>query len=288
MTADSAFVDPEQFFKQQFGGEKFVSIIGEISIARDFKDAMFSKGNEKPLTTEERLELRNSRVQELVNHLIEKLNLYTSTFPTSDSAPVGVTIEHLSTEALNTFRTKCQIEINSLKEESYGIELLHAIGYTYCLRSDQWMAIFESEGHLFKRAWGYGSRFANGFREKAHIISETVGTVKTAIDLQSSFSKLQEMERRTPTENGEDAEDAVNIQLSPEEQELKAKLEEEAASKGMEALWRGSKLEVEAVLREVCDKTLGDTEVDLEVRKRRATALRVLGEEYQKAGLDIE
>lgn len=283
MNSDS-FTDPEQFFKQQFGGDKFVSIIGEISIARDFKDAM--KQNDKPTTTEERISARNARIDELVSHLIDKLSLYSSTFPSSDQTPVGTTIEHLSFEALNTFRTKCQIEINSLKEESYGVELLHAIGYTYCLRSDQWMAIFESDpnAHLLKRAWGYGTRFANGFREKAHIISETVGTVKTAFDLQSSFTKLQEMEKRS--EDSEASDDAVNIQLTPEEQELKARLEEEAATKGMEALWRGSKLEVEAVLREVCDKTLSDETVDLEVRKRRAVALRVLGEEYQKAGIE--
>lgn len=49
----------------------------------------------------------------------------------------------------------------------------------------------------------------------------------------------------------------------------------------MLALWRGSKLEVEAVLREVCDQTL--SEGDVEVRRRRAIALRVLGEVYERA-----
>ena len=78
-------------------------------------------------------------------------------------------------------------------------------------------------------------------------------------------------------------------------------LEQEAASKGMEALWRGSKLEVESVLREVCDRVLEPSVEELEeqirvsgggatssidadeVKRRRCMALSVLGEVYQKA-----
>ncbi|KAJ3260292.1 hypothetical protein HK103_000927 [Boothiomyces macroporosus] len=282
-SSDNVFVDPEQFFKQQFGGEKFVSIIGEISIARDFKEAMGGdQGNSSPITPEERIAQRKSRVSRLVSNLVSKLALYTDAFPSPsiDSPPVGTTMEHLAKEALNSFRIISQIEVDSLKDESYGIELLHAIGYTYCLKADQWLAIIDSNGNVFNRTWGFGSRFVNGFREKAHIISETVGTVKTAFDLQSSFTKLQNLEKKA---EGEGEENAVQKELTDEERELKAKLEHEAASKGMEALWRGSKLEVEAVVREVCDATLGDESVSTEVRRRRAVALRVLGEVYEKA-----
>jgi predicted DNA-binding protein (UPF0251 family) len=37
-------------------------------------------------------------------------------------------------------------------------------------------------------------------------------------------------------------------------QETLQRLETEAANKCLETLWRGSKLEVESVLREVCDQ----------------------------------
>ena len=283
--SDAAFVDPEQFFKQQFGGEKFVSIIGEISIAKDFKDAMMANGGQASqfMTTEERIAQREKRVNDLVHNLIAKLSLYTDAFPSPsvDAMPVGTTMEHLSKEALNSFRTVAQIEIDSLKEESYGIELLHAIGYTYCLKSDQWTAVFETDGSFYNRAWGYTARFANGFKEKAHIVTSTASTIKTAYDLQASFSKLQQMEsgdgKDTSDENGK-----VPL-TSEEERELKVKLEQEAAAKGMEALWKGSKMEVESVLREVCDICLSDETLSLEIRKRRAIALRVLGEEYEKA-----
>jgi hypothetical protein len=35
-------MDPEEFFKQQFGGDKFMDYIGEISIGKDFEDAVSS------------------------------------------------------------------------------------------------------------------------------------------------------------------------------------------------------------------------------------------------------
>lgn len=37
---EGGFMDPEEFFSQLFGGEKFVPIIGNISLGRDMKTAM--------------------------------------------------------------------------------------------------------------------------------------------------------------------------------------------------------------------------------------------------------
>jgi hypothetical protein len=68
--------------------------------------------------------------------------------------------------------------------------------------------------------------------------------------------------------------------LSPEDQERKVQLEFEAANKGMETVWRGSKLEIESVLREVCDNVLFDTSVSSELRRRRADALLAIGEVF--------
>ncbi|KAJ3039672.1 hypothetical protein HDV00_012016 [Rhizophlyctis rosea] len=335
--AEATFVDPEEFFKQQFGGDKFVDIIGEISIAKDFAQALSGgdsdtqkiEGKEKGGNDlEERIVVRTQRVSKLVSTLVNKLSLYVDAFPLPDpnattpilEQPIGTTIEQLSAEALESFRTVAALEAEQLKTESYGIELLHAIGFTYELKASQYLARFEAEdGPMFRRAWGFGSRVAGLMREKAHIINETVGTFKTAMDLQASFAKLQEIDKKKEekgkgkggevvngsggngaspvhekppggarTSNGaadshhSDTED----EMTPEEAELRQKLEFEAATKGMEALWRGSKLEVESVLREVCDQVLGEEKMPREVRRRRAEALRCLGQVYfaAKAG----
>ncbi|KAI9099478.1 hypothetical protein DFS34DRAFT_593128 [Phlyctochytrium arcticum] len=339
---DSQFVDPEEFFKQQFGGDKFVNFIGEISIAKEFAEAMSGlaegpdRENKKELTGEERYEVRKQRVEKLIDSLKNKLALYVESFPIETpvigpdgvEAPPSADREQFAEEAKKTFKTIIGLEAEILKTESYGVELLHAIGYTYQLKASQWLAKMDAEdGPVLKRAWGFGSRFAGIMREKAHIIGETVGTFKTALDLQSSFAKLQEMEKKkeekkaagkvdstaaaaggtdpattgdtkkkdesTPTTTKPDPssqkstsdalkDDDEDPEMTPEEAALRSKLEFEAASKGLEALWRGSKLEVEGVLREVCDKVLGDEQdANREVRRRRAEAMYALGEVFE-------
>lgn len=208
----------------------------------------------------------------LTAKLKSKLALYSEAFPSFENIqtqqPLGTTYDHIAQEALSSFKTFAQLEAEQLKTESYGVELLNAIGYTYTLKADQWNAVIDAEGGgLFTRAWGFGARVTGAFKEKGHIIADTVGTLRTAIDLQNSFTKLKQMEK-----------DGIE---TPESEKLKSELEHEAASKGMEALWRGSKLEVEAVIRQVCDDTLSDSTVSLEIRRRRAVALRVLGDVYE-------
>ncbi|EGF76207.1 hypothetical protein BATDEDRAFT_14991 [Batrachochytrium dendrobatidis JAM81] len=268
----SVFVDPEQFFRQQFGGDMFVDIIGEISIARDFKDVMAAKnpsksndlttdsnsstinsGTEVPSTDattqakqdsalmyKQRRLIRKERIQKLSHNLVAKLSLYT---------------DALANESLDTFRALSTIEAQQLALESYGPELLRAIGFTYVLKADQWIAKIAAEDG----------------------------------DLQSKFTKLQEMDKKTKKtgEGGEKTVDEdVKVELTPQEQELRTQLEYEAATKGLEALWRGSKLEVESVLRDVCDDALGDAPgVSTELRKRRADALRILGQVYETVGI---
>lgn len=56
---------------------------------------------------------------------------------------------------------------------------------------------------------------------------------------------------------------------------------------GLHAIWRGSKLEVESVLREVCDRVLTDPTVPRETLKNRALGLKIIGSIYQRVKSDI-
>ncbi|KAI8816702.1 X-domain of DnaJ-containing-domain-containing protein [Fimicolochytrium jonesii] len=317
---ETPFVDPEEFFKQQFGGDKFVDIIGEISIAKDFAEAMSgisaengiegSRGS-KDLTMEERMDIRSKRVNGLVEKLNHKLSLYVDALPSNahgaDAEIPQADLDRMSMEAMEAFRAVMTLEAEALKTESYGVELLHSVGYTYQLKSSYWLGKLDAEeGPILKRAWGFGNRFSGLMREKAHIIGETVGTFRTAMDLQSSFSRLQELEKKKEEKKPDDAENTVDAstngsgpqpapttppkteeEIASEEQELRAKLEHEAATKGLEALWRGSKLEVEGVLRDVCDKVLGDDcGASKDVRRRRGEALAAMAEVYQNVKAD--
>ena len=147
------FVDPAAFFKQQFGGDKFTDIIGEISIAKDFGDAVTEQSEPRKINYEERLEKRRERVAALELKLSSKLALFSDSFPVISDPDFP--IREVEKEALNNFRVVAEIEANTLKTESYGKELLHAIGYTYVSKAEQWQASLDSEhGDLFKMAWG--------------------------------------------------------------------------------------------------------------------------------------
>ncbi|KAF9088940.1 hypothetical protein BGX23_007010 [Mortierella sp. AD031] len=256
VSPEGGFVNPEAFFKQQFGGDRFVDIIGEISIGRDMRDAL-NEGDEEDanLTPEEKAkreasanevkdkardEARQARVDKLVKNLTHKLSIYTD-------GPCDY-------NAAKAYQEMIRLEAEDLKAESYGVELLHAIGFTYTLKAKQYLGKNEM--------LGLGSWF-HGVREKGHILSETVSTLRAAMDLQQSFTQLQEAEK--------------------EEMDADAKkvLEEAAATKGLRALWKGSKLEVEGVLREVCDKTLSDPSVPKATLLKRASALKIIGAVFE-------
>ncbi|KIL59287.1 hypothetical protein M378DRAFT_180881 [Amanita muscaria Koide BX008] len=304
-TPEGGFVvDPEEIFGKIFGGERFLPIIGKIGLAGEMKAAMQEgeeeeegggvdalegggqvKGKERRrdekgklvLTEEEKAikdekarkravekaAAREARISSLVSNLILKLSIF------SESA-----LSPTDTHVLSSFRQLCTIEASQLVLESYGYDLLQTVGFVYVQKSKQFLASTQS---LF----GFGGWIHN-VQGKYHVFSETVSTLKSAIELKNVFDQIQAKEREG--------------KLTEEE---KRKLEEQAAEKGLQALFKGTKLEVEAVLREVCDRVLYGTssggtaagsssngagweqnERDKDKAVMRAVALQVLGEAY--------
>lgn len=262
---DGGFMDPEDFFKQTFGGDRFVDIIGELSIGREMKEAMeiYKDVDPKTLTAEQKLEMeeekkkfekakianREARVQLLFTKLSNKLSLYTELNDVPEEARYAA------------FSNIVQIEAEDLKLENHGVELLNMIGHTYFTKGHQYL----SKGVAF----GLGGMF-HSMKEKSYILSETVNTIRSVVNLQNTFSELQKAEEKgTLTE------------------EEKNRLEAETSAKVLDAIWKGSKLEVESVLREVCDKVLTDPTVTKETLKSRATGLKIIGTIYQKVKTGI-
>ncbi|KIK95725.1 hypothetical protein PAXRUDRAFT_140069 [Paxillus rubicundulus Ve08.2h10] len=270
---EGGFVDPEEVFGAIFGGERFLPIIGHISLARDMKTALQeaeeaegeegkqvkrdAKGKEiiseeekarkeekERKTSAEKAAARAERVQKLVENLDRKLSIFTESATGPDDLDVS-----------KSWRKICQLEAEELKKESYGVELLQAVGFVYMSKAKHFLATSQS---LF----GVGGWLHN-VQGKYHVFSETVSTLRSAIELKSVFDQIQAAEK------------AGN--LSPEE---KKRLEEQAAEKGLQALFKGTKLEVESVLRETCDRVLEDTSVPRSKATLRAVALQILGESY--------
>jgi curved DNA-binding protein CbpA len=142
-----------------------------------------------------------------------------------------------------------------LKDEDRGAQLLYHVGYVYRQEAKQ---------HL----GGLGGTWAE-WREKAHLIKETWGALKSAIRLEVAQQELQakQMEGELGTQTEEQAE-----------------LEAAVESEGMGALFRMGKLETENTMRKVCESVLGDLDISRDERRRRAKGLRIMGEIYEKVG----
>lgn len=190
---------------------------------------------QKVESEQERNLVRLKRVEILAEKLIAKLGTFNSNNP-------------------QQFMDTVKKEAEDLKLENHGVELLHAIGYAYNMKVNQYSSK--------KFAFGLGGMF-HSMKEKSYIFSQTVGTLRTAYDLQSTFGELQKAEENGVTE------------------EEKAKLEEAAAIKGLQAIWRGSKLEIESVLRDVCDIVLEDKNCTKQEFQDRIHALGMIGTIYQ-------
>jgi len=277
---EGGFVDPEEVFGTIFGGERFVPIIGHISLAKDMKAAlqeaeeMEEDAEGKPIqkdakgreilspeekarreekarkTAAEKAAARAERVAKLMENLERKLGIFTE-------SATGPNDEQVT----QSYRTICQLEAEELKRESYGAELLQTIGFVYVSKSKQYLA--SNQTFLGVGGW------LHNVQGKYHVFSETMSTLRAAMDLKNVFEQIQAAEK------------AGN--LSPEERQ---RLEEQAAEKGLQALFKGTKLEIESVLRETCDRMLEDPSLPRAKAQLRAIALQILGEAYMAVRKD--
>ncbi|POW03472.1 hypothetical protein PSTT_11068, partial [Puccinia striiformis] len=286
---DGGFVDPEAVFSTLFGGEKFQDIIGTISLGQEMKTAMqkesddddepdneagsqlvsttnqppatspTSKAATKPTLTPEQKAKRDAPNQksgsgfempeyQIGDKLKSKLYLYTEQAD-----------EEFDQQVMDSVRMIWEIEKDTLAEESFGPELLRTVGATYVAKSKRCLTATATG------AWGGGVAVVGGWfhsaKSTAHVLSETVGAVRAAYDVKAVFDELAKAE----------AEGGPGLT-----EERKKELEEQAAKKGLRALFMGAKLEVESVIREVCDRLLEEPGVTRDV-------IRILGSVFETA-----
>ncbi len=192
----------------------------------------------------ERARIRKERVDTLARKLIDRISIWTE----SDQKP----------DAEFAFKEKTRLEVENLKMESFGLDILHAIGQTYLQKST---ALMKSQKFL-----GIGGFFSR-LKDKGTLAKDTWNTISSAIDAQMTMEEMAKAEER----GGEDWTD-----------EKKVEYERRVTGKILTAAWRGSKFEIQSVLRDVCDEVLNDKKVDIKKRMDRALAMSMLGEIYAK------
>ncbi len=196
----------------------------------------------------ERKRIRDERVDTLARKLIDRLSVWTETDKTHD--------------VTKAFREKTRLEVENLKMESFGLEILHAIGATY---------LQKSTGFLKSQKLFGISGFWSRLKDKGTLAKETWGMISTAIDAQMSMEEMAKAEEK----GGDDWTD-----------EKKAELERRVTGRILAAAWKGSRFEIQSVLRDVCDKVLNDKHVKMEKRIERAEALTLMGGLFRDAKRD--
>lgn len=195
----------------------------------------------------ERKKIREERIANLSKKLVDRISVWTETDKASDVTAA--------------FKEKIHLEIENLKMESFGLEILHAIGTTYIMKASSFL-----KSQKFLGISGFFSRI----KDKGTLVKDTWSTMSAAIDAQLTMEEMAKLEEQ----GGEAWTD-----------EKKAEYEKKVTGKILAAAWRGSKFEIQSVLRDVCDSVLNDKKVKLEKRVERAHALVIIGEMFQKVSL---
>ncbi|KAN0034700.1 hypothetical protein ACTFIV_001232 [Dictyostelium citrinum] len=130
-----------------------------------------------------------------------------------------------------------------------GLDLLALLGYIY---------IQEAKQHSL-----FG--FFHEISEKGHKAKEIVSVVSAAMKMQKS---LQE-------EGVMDENNAFGIPSSKQESMFK---------EGLKLIWKIGRLDIDGVVREVCERVLGAKGVDKKILKQRVEAVKLLGKIFEKHG----
>lgn len=258
---EGGFADPREIFRQIFGGEAFVEIIGEISFVKLFMEASEEdEGSRNEIDSQahgqnthnsrkqrqmerdsEAKRVRKARVHDLKEKLLKKISLFTE-----GNYSAAEFQEYMTKEALR------------LRLESLGTELLHVTGYTYEIRARQHLGRDELLGL---------TGVYHSFRERGHAISNVFSTVKAASKAMNSARSIQEISDKS-------------VEPPPE-------MIKQAGTNMRDLLVKAVTLEVQSVIGDVCDEVLEvksapnlQSKAKKAELKKRAQALKIIGKVY--------
>ncbi|PFH51826.1 hypothetical protein AMATHDRAFT_74705 [Amanita thiersii Skay4041] len=195
----------------------------------------------------ERRKAMEARIKTLTDKLIERLRPFVEAKHPGDKD---------DSETL-AFEHKVKREAEDLKLESFGVELLHTIGNVYMMKATSFM-----KSRKFLGIPGFFSRL----KEKGSFAKDVWGVIGSALSVRDVMMEMEKAQAKG--ELGEE--------------ELRA-LEMDITGKIMLASWRGARLEVIQVLREVVDNVLKESGQSDVVLYNRAKGLLLIGAIFKAA-----
>jgi len=264
-------IDPLVFFAVMFGSHLVEPYIGELWIANTadslMKDVMVKSPDDT--TDEEAAELMHKRAMESnkENEFKQRkrevkcaLNIKKRIEPYIDDA-----------ESIEAFTASCQEEAYNIVKASYGDTFCTTIGFALQVEAEEFLGFKDSflgiEGHA-ARARKNAKNFNNNIK--------LVGAgVRAASAGRQAIKEVETVQRSL--ENPENPPDAAKVA------EISDKMESSLPAI-LELAWAINVRDIASTLKQVCKKLFQDAAVPMEVRKKRAEAIRILGREFHLVG----
>jgi len=240
---DVPILDATAFFTMLFGSDSFTHLVGRLELATAAAAGFGLSRCEMRL-------LQKRRVARLAQRLSNLLEGWTSC---RDAAQRTALLEAASVEA------------NALAEVSFGAQMLHAVGYVYQSKAEQFLGnplICGSVSDLVS-AQPYSSLWAAA-EQKLHVLGTQLSLGWAGVTALLAAKAVADAE-------GLGAETSSQPEVMARVAELLPNF--------VEALWRHTLLDIEGTIRQVCSKVLWDRAADTaaEQLRARAVALRDLG-----------
>lgn len=194
---------------------------------------------------QERKEKRVKRINEVSEKLVKRIELFLESSKSEDG--------------FKNFKYKLDKEIEELKLESFGLELLHLIGKMYVTKAT---AFIRSQ-----KTFGFSKIFSS-VKEKGATAKSAWNIISSALDAQMAMEEMQKAQEQHP-----ESWDEIK----------QAEMERTLTGKILATAWVSSKYEIQGVLRDVVDKVLQDKQVSSKDRVKRAEALVFIGGEFKAA-----
>ncbi|QLG73838.1 hypothetical protein HG535_0F03490 [Zygotorulaspora mrakii] len=274
------FEDASEYFSAIFGGDGFKDWIGEFTMLEGLNEvdaetepvktengeqssstelagagSVASKNDEAKLDKklskaqkEKMYEMEKKRREEIkiqVNELAKKLNgrLQSYILASKDNR-------------LDEFTSKLDQEIEEMKLESFGLELLHCLAKCYKTKANNFI--------LSKKTHGI-SKLYTGVRDNARNAKSVYSLLSTGMDAYKAMEQMNE------------------TNLDEMEEYERAKFESMMAGKALGVMWAMSKYELESKLKEVCNQILNDNTVPTKERLLKAKGLLLMADKFSKA-----
>lgn len=280
------FEDATEYFTAIFGGDGFKDWIGEFSLFKDLNEAseemdqsakaqaeaksestatevsgastVASKNDsneeiklDKKLSKQQReklLEMEKKRREEIkvqVDELATKLDKRLDSY-----------VLALKDNRLEEFTRKLDQEIEEMKLESFGLELLHLLAKCYKTKANNFI--------MSKKTHGF-SKIFTGVRDNARSVKSAYNLLSTGLDAQKAMEQMNE------------------INVDEMEEYERAKFESMMAGKALGVMWAMSKYELERKLKDVCNKILTDPNVPTKDRLLKAKGLLLMATKFSSA-----